>query len=185
MSDRATVIYYYDGTYDGLMCCIFESFARKEMPIHIFSFQNEQATLFSVREIITDCRKAVRVRKAILQKISSQAAEIVRLAFLTCEPEKELMILKFLRLGFHYGPAVTQMLARPTVSKIQKSVRFLLNERHRIIEFLRFSDYGGNLVAIIKPKNCVLPLIGTHFCTRFPEESFLIYDKSYGINRRF
>ena len=29
MSDRTTVMYYYDGTYNGFLSCVFESFAEK------------------------------------------------------------------------------------------------------------------------------------------------------------
>jgi len=46
-------------------------------------------------------------------------------------------------------------------------------------EFLRFSDYNGALVAIIEPKNFVLPMIVDHYCDRFPSEQFLIYDESH------
>ena len=28
MSDRTTVMYYYDGTYNGFLSCVFESFAE-------------------------------------------------------------------------------------------------------------------------------------------------------------
>jgi probable DNA metabolism protein len=46
---------------------------------------------------------------------------------------------------------------------------------------LRFSEYNGTLVAIIEPKNFVLPLVSPHFCDRFPSEQFLIYDKSHKV----
>ena len=32
------------------------------------------------------------------------------------------------------------------------------------------------LGAVIHPKNYILPLLRGHFCARFPEENFLIYD---------
>ncbi len=37
MSDRTTVMYYYDGTYNGFLSCVFESFAEKETPAAIFA----------------------------------------------------------------------------------------------------------------------------------------------------
>ena len=39
--------------------------------------------------------------------------------------------------------------------------------------FLRFSDYGGTLGAIIGPKHYVLPLLAHHFCSRFGKETFM------------
>ena len=35
MAAYADVAYRYDGTLSGLMCCIFESYARDEIPCRI------------------------------------------------------------------------------------------------------------------------------------------------------
>ena len=35
MPDRANVAYCYDGSFEGLLCCIFESFEKKERPVSI------------------------------------------------------------------------------------------------------------------------------------------------------
>ena len=42
--------------------------------------------------------------------------------------------------------------------------------------FVRFQEHDGMLGAVIHPKNYILPLLRGHFCARFPEENFLIYD---------
>ena len=42
--------------------------------------------------------------------------------------------------------------------------------------FVRFEEHDGMLVAVIHPKNYILPLLRGHFCSRFPEENFMIYD---------
>ena len=36
------------------------------------------------------------------------------------------------------------------------------------------------MTAVIEPKNFVLPLIAPHFCDRYPNETFFIYDESHG-----
>ena len=36
--------------------------------------------------------------------------------------------------------------------------------------------HDGMLGAVIHPKNYILPLLRGHFCGRFPEENFMIYD---------
>ena len=41
---------------------------------------------------------------------------------------------------------------------------------------VRFTEYDGMLGAVIHPKNYILPLLRPHFCGRFPEENFMIYD---------
>ena len=42
--------------------------------------------------------------------------------------------------------------------------------------FVRFEEHDGMLGAVIHPKNYILPLLRPHFCGRFPEENFMIYD---------
>lgn len=181
MSDRGAVAYLYDGTYEGLMTCVFESFDRKELPDMILSPESTQVTLLPAREIVTDLEKAARVDASISQKISLPADELVNLGYLTCLPDKELVILKFLRLGFHHGRIVTDMLANDTVNTLYKAVQHLTHEAHLLTGFLRFSVTKGALTAVIEPKNQVLPLMTAHFCNRYPNEVFLIYDKTHGM----
>ena len=57
-------------------------------------------------------------------------------------------------------------------------MRKLYNEAHMYKGLIRFSDVGQGMVAEIEPKNFVLPLIAPHFCSRFRNETFLIYDKT-------
>lgn len=72
------------------------------------------------------------------------------------------------------------MLADDTVSRLTKAVRALKQESHKYTGFVRFSISEDNtLTSIIEPKNSVLPLLAPHFCDRYPNESFLIYDKTH------
>ena len=55
--------------------------------------------------------------------------------------------------------------------------RNVSNEACSFREFLRFAELeNGILLARIRPKNFVLPLIAGHFADRFPEEHFAIID---------
>lgn len=181
MSDRSTVIYYYDGSFDGLLCCVFESYTRKEIPLDIVLSDAEQTTLLPTREVLTDPEKANRVLTSIPLKIGNEALDFVRQAYLTCLPHKERYILLFLRMGYRYGPPVMNMLADDVVDTLGKAVKHLGNEAHLLKGFVRFSVFNGALVAEIEPKNFVLPLLTQHFCERYPEERFLIYDKAHGM----
>lgn len=181
MLDRPTVIYRYDGSFEGLLCCVFESYERKEIPADVLPPEEGQTMLFSTREIETVEEKATRVSAAVPKKIGLDAMRLVQDAFLSCMPQKEYHILIFLRKGFRVGPRITEMLADETVHRLNAAVRYLHNESHLTLEFLRFSDFKGNLVAEIEPNNFVLPLLGRHFCERYPEERFLIYDRTHGV----
>ncbi len=180
MNTQADLNYYYDGSFDGLLCCVFESYDKREIPIDIL-VDAAAPQLFSGRPVPTDPAKAARVLASIPQKLGPAALDFVKHAFLTCLPRKELHILLFLRLGYRHGPRVMDMLADEVVNTLFKAVNHLNRESHLLKGFLRFSVCNGALVGEIAPKNFVLPLLTRHFCERYPEERFLIVDKTHGM----
>jgi len=181
MHNRPDLIYCYDGSFEGLLCCVFESYEQKEIPLDIIAPNAAQPLLFSGRKIATDLQKSSRVLTSISAKIGTAALDFVRRAFLTCLAQKELHILLFLRLGYRHGPAVMDMLTHEAVNTLFKAVKYLERESHLLTGFLRFSIFNNVLVGEIEPKNCVLPLLVPHFSERFPEERFLIHDKTHGM----
>lgn len=181
MFNQSNLIYSYDGSFDGLLCCVFESYDKKEIPVDILLPSISQTTLFEAKKITTDVQKSNRVLLSIPQKMGLPVLDFVRHAFLTCFPQKELYILLFLRLGYRYGPSVMNMLTNDIVNTLAKVVKHLNNESHLLKGFVRFSILNNVLVTEIEPKNYVLPLLTQHFCERYPEESFLIYDKTHSM----
>lgn len=179
MSYRTDVVYQYDGTFEGLLCCVFESYAFKELPLAIYADEPEQGLLFDVKWIAADTEKADRVYRSIPKRIGREAQDLVRDGFLTCYPQKELLLLQFLRLGFKDGAAVMNRLTDDTVHALQKAVQGLHRESHLLTGFVRFSVYDKVMVSVIEPKNEVLPLIEPHFCDRYADEAFLIFDKTH------
>ncbi len=181
MPNKSNLIYYYDGSFDGLLCCVFESYDKQEIPLDIILPDASQMMLFPVKEIVTDLQKSNRVLTSIPKKMGVAALDFVRQAFLTCLAQKELYILLFLRQGYHYGAVIMSMLTDDVVNTLCKGVKHLNRESHLLKGFLRFSIFNDVLVAEIEPKNYVLPLLLQHFCERYPEERFLIYDKTHGM----
>ncbi|MCE5284237.1 MAG: TIGR03915 family putative DNA repair protein [Pelosinus sp.] len=181
MPTQSELIYRYDGSFDGLLCCVFESYDKNELPLDIIMLNAATPMLFSIKEIPTDSAKANRVLSSIPPKMGSAALDFIRHAFLTCLCQKELYILLFLRLGYRYGPPVMNMLTDNVVHTLNKAVKHLDRESHLLKGFLRFSIFNNVLVGEIEPKNYVLPLMTEHFCQRFPEERFLIYDKTHSM----
>jgi len=179
MPYRTDIAYLYDGSFKGLLCCVYESYYQRELPSMIFHYEQAQGTLFPIKEIATDHASAKKVEESIGRKISREALKLVCFCYFSSMEDRELTILSFLRMGYKIGPQVTNMLANDVVRAITKSARNVQGENHFYKEFLRFSDYNGALVATIEPKNFVLPSVAAHFCDRFPSEQFLIYDKSH------
>ena len=171
---QADLIYGYDGTLAGFYSCVFESFVRREIPFAIWAPEDEQPALCPVRQIPTGPDRAARVRRAVRSKLS--AGQTVEVGFLSGQEDKELILLRFLHYGFGAGPGALHQLGRPEVADACRLSRQVLWEVEKWQGFVRFEESGGMLGAVIHPKNHVLPLLGRHFCSRMPEEAFLIYD---------
>lgn len=179
MFEQCDLIYCYDGSYAGFLCCVFESYAKKEQPCSIIGPDEAQGALFQTRRIDTDEEKARRVAASIPQKMGREAPDFLRRAFLSCLPDKELYMLKFMYLGYEHGPRVMRMLSDDVVHRLWSSVRFLNGETEKYRGFLRFSVHNGVLLSVIRPNNHVLPFLLAHFRGRFPGEKFLIYDRTH------
>ena len=55
------VIYRYDGTLEGFLCCVFESYVNKEPPMGFQGPEELEPTLFPVRWVETDSAHAQRI----------------------------------------------------------------------------------------------------------------------------
>ncbi|MBQ0038197.1 MAG: TIGR03915 family putative DNA repair protein [Clostridiales bacterium] len=171
------VIFQYDGTFDGFLCCVFESYVYKEFPIAFYS-DEECFSLYEVRSVITCSKHAQRVYRSLV-KISRRAAGLIRRAFLTCMDDKELHLYAFIRKLYAEGPAFMKCQADEVYLPICRAVRHLNGELEKLRGFIRFSIYDGVLGAEIEPKNRVLPLLRSHFCNRYANEAFFIYDRTH------
>lgn len=169
------LIYEYDGTFDGFLCCIFDSYANREVPTAIRSPEEIQPTLFAARAIATDVPHARRVFRKVAA-CSPYAADLLRRGFLTCLPEKELYLYHLVVKLLRDGPAFLKDGSDDTLYPVLKAVRHLAGEVHQLKGFVRFSDLGGVLGGEITPKNRVLPLLRAHFCARYQGEAFFLYD---------
>ena len=170
--------YRYDGSLDGFFCCIFEIYVNKAPPVCFQTADNPQPTLFPVRWVNTDAAHAQRILNS-LAKRSVHAKNMVLKGFLTCAPEREMMLYRFIRALYEEGPALLQRLSDSAVHPLFQAVRHLDGEVQLLRGFVRFSEFDGVLAGEIRPKNRVLPLLGPHFRARMGGETFFLYDRTH------
>ena len=170
----ADVVYLYDGSFEGFLCCVFESFAQHELPFAVWT--PEPATLYPVKEIPTDRATARRVFASFRAKLSEETESLVTRDFLSGWEDKELRLIRFLHLAFALGPGTVKRRGHTEVAPLYQMKQSLDWEVDKFQGFVRFQEHDGMLGAVIHPKNYILPLLRPHFCARFPEENFLIYD---------
>lgn len=172
------LIYYYDGSFDGLLSCIFDSYLYKEVPTAICCDEDALPTLFASRSISTDPAHAGRVLRKVA-KCSPYALNLLHKGFLTCLPDKEIYLYRMVAKLLEEGPGFLRNFSDETLHPVAAAVRHLNGEAHQLKGFVRFSDLGGVLGGEIRPKNRVLPLLRSHFCARYQGESFFLYDRTH------
>ncbi len=171
-------IFQYDGTFEGFLCCVYESYIYKEFPTAFYSDEEYcPISFYSVRSILTQPEHARRVQQG-LRRRSTEAMNVLYRAFLTCMDNKEEHLYTFVRKVFDCGPDFMKNQSDEVYAPLVKAIRHLNGELEKLRGFIRFSDYQGILGGEIEPKNRVLPLLRHHFCARYANESFFIYDRT-------
>ncbi|MDO4485413.1 MAG: TIGR03915 family putative DNA repair protein [Bacillota bacterium] len=169
--------YLYDGTFEGILTCIYHHYYTGKAS-GIFPQGEYQPTLLAdFMEVETDSFKATAVYEAIEKKISSYDLRRIYKAYLSCDHDKEMKILRYVELGFRQGASVSMLHGNPVVFDIQSIEKKINVETERMLQFVRFSVMDGDvLYSRIEPDNDVLELLHTHFCDRFRNDPFIIHD---------
>lgn len=179
----AAIVMCYDGTLEGFLSCIFRCFVEHVEPESIEAETELQERLFcETWTIETNQEHAERVRKGIAVHLTSEEYERVRCAWLSDNPERGVIILRYLALAFNYGRHVFTDLTNPKVAAFEYLWKAVSNERHRFLEFSRFTKLeGGIYFSRINPNANVVPLIMGHFSARFNTHPFIIYDEVHHL----
>lgn len=180
MSDRGILIFAYDGSFEGFLSLVFDSFSMKTVPADIVIFDDTEPSLLKMHYVETKPEHARRVLNGIETKLGHTVLNMVEKAFLFDEEGKENKILCFIRKAFAEGRNIGSKIGDKDVNPVYKMCVSVNNEAEHWRQFTRFSDSNGTLVAVIHPKHFVLPLIKPFFCARIKNEHFMIFDSEHG-----
>lgn len=176
------VDYLYDGTFEGLLTCIYEHYYT-EKAAGIYLEASYQSTMLGGYQVVTtEEEKATKVYDAIEKKISNYDLRRLYKVFLSTVDNKESKILQYVRLGFKEGPKIGSLHANPIVFAVQEAEKKVGFEVHRLFGLVRFSvtttPQGQEILyCAIEPDHDVLELMATHFIDRFQNDPFIIHDK--------
>jgi len=178
-----SITYIYDGTFEGLLTIVFDTYIQKCFPSSIIAEENYIPNILdNTKKIVTDFAKSERIFNGIVKNISYDALYHSYYAFLSNDNKKEFYIVQYLVYGFIIGPSINTMLSLDFVSKVHFLRRKMLSESHRLKGLLRFEEVGKNLFyASIHPDNNVIENLGQHFIRRLPSQNFIIHDKNRNI----
>lgn len=185
----AHVAYLHDGSLEGLLCCIFEAYVRREVPEDIvadrfYQPRLEQSSIF----VQTDFDRAQRVRRGIEREAGSRAFGAVMRAAAHDDPHAGAVVYRFVRYvmdgrsGRDRRRNVLNDLANPVVADLVALERRVVNEEEKMRQFVRFSHLeNGVWFARCNPNANVVPLVMRHFVERFNVQPFVIYDENHRI----
>ena len=176
--DWTQICCQYDGSFSGFLSCVFDCYVNREEPVEFRTPEDMCCSLYPLRTVETDEAHAQRVYRSFA-KFGAEGWRLAVRCFLTCLPDKELWLWRYLRLAYDQGPKISRNLTDPTVDRIRKAVWHLEHEAHMYKGFTRFSDLDGVLVGEIEPKNRVLPLLAGHFAARYSGERIVLYDRTH------
>jgi probable DNA metabolism protein len=175
----------YDGSYEGLLSSIFESFRLKISVERIVPCTTYQDSLFAEPvHVETSFEWAERVKAGIHKKGGKTANRLLYRCFLSEQENIEMLILHFVQQAVSSPFDVTRNYRDEKVLELHKINKKIGREVHRMHAFVRFQKTKDDIfTSIIEPDFDVLPLIGNHFEKRYPVMQWLIYDtkRNYGI----
>lgn len=177
-------VYYYDGTFKGMLSSVFQSYYLPFGPSDIRKkgqMGNCQASLFGEILIETSIEEAERVYNSIIDRISLKCLRNVYYAFLSEEKGIEMKILRYLKLGWTMGARVDDLLTDERVNDIHERAWKVSGERHRYLGFIRFTDIHGIYYAPFEPSSNILELLCDHFASRLKDQYWVIHDRKRQI----
>lgn len=177
--------YTYDGSFEGLLSVIFETYRLGQEAKDIVAEEEFQPGLFSSpTHVPTESAHAQRVRKGLAKRCGEDTIRILYHCFLSEQPRIEWLLYRFVRLAMASPENVLHNFREPIVLKVHRIERQIHREVHRMHAFVRFQETRDGLyVALVNPDFDVLPLLGPHFKDRYPAFHWLIYDtqRHYGL----
>jgi probable DNA metabolism protein len=180
------LFFTYDSSFEGFLSAVFDVYDRKASLVRIVCQEQYQPNMFGEQVVVyADTEKAFRVWKGLSKRLSSEALKNIYHVFLSELPEREEVLLSFMRQVFASRDKVEENFADPAVLKVAQIGRQLFREKHRFEAFVRFQKLqDGTYYASIDPDFNVLPLIVPHFTERYADQPWIIYDtrRKYGVH---
>lgn len=177
-------IFVYDKTFEGLLTAVFDAYSRRSFPDLLLG-EGEPFPLFcdEAVTICTDDAKVDRVWKGLQKKLSATALSVVTITWLSELPEVDLLLFRYIRKAIDAPRTIEMNFGDPDVLEVSKIWKKVSNERHRVIQFLRFQKAAdGTFFAAVRPIYDVLPITLHHLKDRFADQRWLLYDlkREYG-----
>jgi probable DNA metabolism protein len=179
------VIFRYDKSFEGLLCCVFEAYNEKKCPDMLLD-KEETTPLFydEICTIETDSEKTDRVWTGLKKRISASALHCVTCCWLADSyPKADEVIFRYIYKCFKSKESIETNFADADVLELSKIYHQISYENLRVKQFVRFQKTKDDIYfAAIEPLHNVLSMSIEHFRDRFATQKWIVYDtkRDYG-----
>ena len=169
--------YFFDGTKNGLLTCIFESFYEKRIPDDVTTECVQCGLLDEIVIIKTDNEKAERVYKCLKNCKTKYLVSDFNLTFRSGEKKRFKVLFDYLNVAIsNKNIDVSKAFALPEIQAFTDLKNRIYTETHRFKGFLRFMETEkGFYYACYEPDNDITELLVPHFTARL-QSPFIIHD---------
>ena len=169
--------YFFDGTKNGLLTCIFESFYDRRIPDDVTTECVQCGLLDEIVTIKTDNEKAERVYKCLKNCKTKYLVSDFNLTFRSGEKSRFKVLLDYLNVAIsNKNIDVSKAFALPEIQAFTDLKNRIYTETHRFKGFLRFMETEkGFYYACYEPDNDITELLVPHFTARL-QSPFIIHD---------
>lgn len=169
--------YFFDGTKNGLLTCIFESFYDRRIPDDVTTECVQCGLLNEIVTIKTDNEKAERVYKCLKNCKTKYLVSDFNLTFRSGEKKRFKVLFDYLNVAIsNKNIDVSKAFALPEIQAFTDLKNRIYTETHRFKGFLRFMETEkGFYYACYEPDNDITELLVPHFTARL-QSPFIIHD---------
>ena len=169
--------YFFDGTKNGLLTCIFESFYDRRIPDDVTTECVQCGLLDEIVTIKTDSEKAERVYKCLKNCKTKYLVSDFNLTFRSGEKKRFKVLFDYLNVAIsNKNIDVSKAFALPEIQAFTDLKNRIYTETHRFKGFLRFMETEkGFYYACYEPDNDITELLVPHFTARL-QSPFIIHD---------
>lgn len=172
-----TMIFLYDGTFEGFLSAVFDAFTCKE-DVAIEKREGWQPQFFTeTTELETSPEKAERVVNKLLSICGRRGFSAIVQIFLSEEENAETYTFHLVKSVMKYGSKAFSRFQDEKITRAMEFRKRVSKECDKILGILRFTELSnGVFYAPFEPDHNILPLITGHFYERLSGCCWMIHD---------
>jgi len=173
-----SIIYLYDGTFEGLITSIYDGFYSKKKPSAIINTDFYIPTFFDETiQVFTDQIKVDKVLSAVRQKLGEAVFQTMLYAFFSEDANLGTILYRFAKVAFKIGPNCLEYRAHEDIGPLLDLQRKVSRESHLLLGLIRFVELeSGLLYSQFEGSYDVLTILGSHFFSRLSGEKWILHD---------